>query len=251
MGWRIGIDVGGTFTDFVLVDGASGKVVHYKEPSTPADPARAVETGVAALLDAAAVAPGDVDLIVHGTTISLNSILQRRGAKVALVVSRGNRDLMEIARVRMAHAYDFYTKPERPLVSRDRVVTCEARLDADGTAWLNPDEAELDRVAAQLAAMKPDAVAVVIMNAYLDPAFEARIADGLQRRMQAVPIAASTAIWSEMREYERATVAVMNAYVAPTMQGYYARLERSFHAKGFTAPLSMTTSNGEIGRAHV
>ena len=99
-------------------------------------------------------------------------------------------------------------------------------------------------LAAQLAAMKPDAVAVVIMNAYLDPAFEARIADGLQRRMQAVPIAASTAIWSEMREYERATVAVMNAYVAPTTQGYYARLERGFHAKGFTAPLSMTTSNG-------
>ena len=89
MGWRIGIDVGGTFTDFVLVDGASGKVVHYKEPSTPADPARAVETGVAALLDAAAVAPGDVDLIVHGTTISLNSILQRRGAKVALVGANG------------------------------------------------------------------------------------------------------------------------------------------------------------------
>src|SRR5260221_13145422 len=96
---KVGIDVGGTFTDFVLMDRLSGRTVHHKESSTPSDPAQAVEIGIAGLLDRAGVAAADVELVVHGTTIALNAILQRRGADVAVVVSRGNRDLLEIARL--------------------------------------------------------------------------------------------------------------------------------------------------------
>ena len=118
-GHRVGIDVGGTFTDLVLADPASGRLVSHKEPSTPADPSAAVETGLRTLLDEAEVAAEQVAMVVHGTTI-------------ALVVSRGNRDVLEIARRRRASPYDIFARKEAPVVARDRVFECLARARADG-----------------------------------------------------------------------------------------------------------------------
>jgi len=240
---RIGIDVGGTFTDFVMIEQASGAFHYHKEPSTPADPSEAVGRGLGRLLTLAQAAPDEVDLIVHGTTISLNSILQRRGARVALVVSEGNRDLLEIARVHMADSYGFFAQPEAPLVPRDRVIEAPVRIMADGALARTASDADVAMLAARLAAMEVEAVAVVLLNAPTNPAAEADLAARLGRHL-AVPVTASTAIWSEVREYERAMVAVMNAYISPILHAYYTRLETHVAGNGITAPVSITTSNG-------
>lgn len=239
----LGIDVGGTFTDFVLLDQRSGTLHSHKELSSPAEPAQAIAAGTTALLARAGVSATAVGLVVHGTTIALNAILQRRGAPLALVVSPGNRDLVEMARVRIRSSFDFFARPEVPLVSRDRVVELAARLDRTGRPVTMPDEAEYDRVAAQLSTLAVDAVAVVLLHAYANPSFEAAAAAALAERLR-VPVTASTAIWSASREYERAMVAVMNAYVSPMMRAYYSGLESTLRALGITAPLSLTTSNG-------
>jgi N-methylhydantoinase A len=242
--YRIGIDVGGTFTDFVLLDPASGRLVHHKEPSTPHDPSAAVESGIAALLARAGAVASSVGRIAHGTTIGLNAILQRRGARVGVVTAEGNGDLLEIGRVRMSDPYGFFALPETPLARRDHVFEIPARVGSNGAVERTPDAADYDRVAASLLVAEVDAVCVVILNAYLNPAFEESVADGLAARMAGTPVAASTSIWSEAREYERGVVAVMNAFIAPLMHRYYQRLEQHFTAGGFVAPISITTSNG-------
>jgi len=241
---RIGIDVGGTFTDFVALDRDSGRLVHHKEPSTPASPAEAVESGTAALLKVTGAGPGDVEMVVHGTTIALNAILQRRGAKVALVTSKGNRDLLEIARLRITDPYDFFAMPEAPVLPRDRVVELPARLDADGSIAFAPTDADIEKAGKALAAMNVDSVAVVILNAFVDPDFEIGIAKRLAAYLPGINVTASSEIWPEMREYERGMVCVLNAYVTPIMHAYYDRLAKAFAAQGVTAPLSITANNG-------
>lgn len=241
---RIGIDVGGTFTDFVLTDPATGRLAHHKEPSTPADPALAVHRGLPVLLAAAQVAAGAVDMIAHGTTLALNAILQRRGAPVALVVSRGNRDVMEIARLRIGNAYSFSAKPEPPLVPRDLVFEVSARLAADGSVIAEAPPDEIDSVAALIRASGVQAVAVMLLNAYRNPGAEAALATALAARMPGLPVAASATLWPEMREYERALVTTLNAHVAPLMRSYYARLQAGFIEAGVTATIAITASNG-------
>lgn len=244
MTYRIGIDVGGTFTDFVLLDRLSGRRVHHKEASTPSDPSRAVDSGVQLLLEKAGVAPAEVELIVHGTTISLNALLQRKGAKVALVTSTGSRDILELARIRMSHSFDFFAQPEQPLVPRERVLELPARVGAHGDVVARPSSADYTVVCKQLLAMQVDAVVVSVVNGYLQPQLEEDISQALSAGMGVVPIVAATAIWAESSEYERTMIAVMNGYITPIMHAYYDRLETLFAARGLSAPLSITASNG-------
>ena len=121
-GSRIGIDVGGTFTDFVLADPRNDSLIYYKEPSTPDEPSRALIDGLKSLLEKAGISSGEVATIMHGTTIGLNAIIQRRGASIGLVVTKGYRDILEIARSRMPSSLDFNSRKEEPLVARDRIV---------------------------------------------------------------------------------------------------------------------------------
>ena len=139
---RIGIDVGGTFTDFVLAEMESGALTRFKEASVPSDPSRSVENGLPVLVERAGVRPDDVELIVHGTTLLVNAIIQRRGAKVALVVSKGNRGILEIARANLAHTQDFTLRKEEPLVPRDLIFETSARTLTDGTVIDRPAEGE-------------------------------------------------------------------------------------------------------------
>lgn len=243
LGLRIGIDVGGTFTDFVMLDRDGGPLHYHKEPSTPADPAAAIDSGLANLLAKAGVAPDAVEFVVHGTTISLNAILQRRGARVALVVSQGNRDLLEIARVHMDDSYGFFAQPDAPLVTRDHAVEISTRIMADGTLSRTADAAEIDAVAAAIRAMNVEAVSVVLLNAAANVTAEQALAGQLAARLS-IPVSASTQLWSEVREYERGMVAVMNAYITPILQRYYDRLRSNIVARGIAAPVSITTSNG-------
>jgi N-methylhydantoinase A len=240
---RVGIDVGGTFTDFVL-SGTAGGLVFHKEPSTPDDPSAAVESGLLALVRKAGIGMGDIGLLVHGTTLGLNAIIQRRGGPIGLVVSPGNRDVLEIARCRMPNSVDFHLTKEESLVPRDLSFEIPARMKADGTVLVRPDAADYDRVAAALLEAKVATVAVMLLHSYLHPALEAEVAAELGRRLPGVPVTASAAIWPEAREYERTLVAVLNGFIAPLMQGYFARLQDRLTLRGLRAPITITTSNG-------
>jgi N-methylhydantoinase A len=243
---RIGIDVGGTFTDFVLAapggGAAPGRTVHHKEPSTPHDPAAAVITGLTTLLNTAGTRPETITGITHGTTIGLNAIIRRRGARLALVVTDGYRDLLEIGRSRMP-SFDLYASKEPALVPRDRVTEIAARLHPDGHAAAVPDGKELDRVAAEITAGGADAAALTILHAHTNPGFEAEIAAGLSARA-GIPVAASATVWPEIREYERTLVTLLNASITPLMRDYLARLEAGIRDLGITAPVHIAASNG-------
>ncbi|MFC4116862.1 hydantoinase/oxoprolinase family protein [Nonomuraea zeae] len=241
---RIGIDVGGTFTDLVAVVPERGLVVHHKEPSTPADPSKAVADGLAAILAQAELRPEEVAGLTHGTTIGLNAVIQRRGARIALVVTEGYRDILEIGRSRMPSSFDLYAGKEEPLVPRNRIVELAARLSPRGEPVTEPDAAELDRAAAALRATGADAAAVVILHGYTDPAFEEGIAAGLRERLPGLPVTASATVWPEVREYERALVACLNAYIQPLMRDYFARLESRVRGLGVPAPIFISASNG-------
>ncbi|GAA3567275.1 hydantoinase/oxoprolinase family protein [Nonomuraea rosea] len=241
---RIGIDVGGTFTDLVAVVPERGLVIHHKEPSTPADPSKAVADGLAAILAQAELRPEEVAGLTHGTTIGLNAVIQRRGARIALVVTEGYRDILEIGRSRMPSSFDLYAGKEEPLVPRNRIVELPARLGPRGEPVTTPDAADLDRAAARLRATGADAAAVVILHGYTDPAFEEGVAASLRERLPGLPVTASATVWPEVREYERALVACLNAYIQPLMRDYFARLESRVRGLGVPAPIFISASNG-------
>ncbi|NVP57466.1 hydantoinase/oxoprolinase family protein [Mycoplana rhizolycopersici] len=243
-GARIGIDVGGTFTDFVLANPGEERLVYYKEPSTPDDPSRALIEGLKSLLEKAGIGAGQVATIMHGTTIGLNAIIQRRGATIALVVTKGYRDILEIARSRMPSSFDFHASKEEPLVPRYRIVEIDARLSASGDVTNLPDEAELDRVAAELAALGVEAAALVLINGYTKPALEIDLASRLSQKANGLEITSAAAIWPEIREYERTLVACLNAYIQPLMHRYFTGLKSGLERDGVVAPILVTASNG-------
>lgn len=242
--WRIGIDVGGTFNDFVAAENGTGRRVFFKEPSVPNDPSLAVERGIGGLLARAGIAASDVELVMHGTTLALNSILQRKGPRLGMVVSRGNRDVLEIARSRMPSAFDFTAKRETPLIPRNLVFEVNARSLSNGEQVYTPTEAELDALAEQLRSSNLEAVAVMLVNSFRHPELEQQVAEGLRKRLPDLPITESAAIWPEMREYERGLLAALNAYIQPLMQSYFDKLESRMRGLGLTAPIFITTNNG-------
>ena len=229
---RVGIDVGGTFTDLVLVDTDTGGLTFYKEPSRPAEPAEAVVQGLAGIIDRAGVAPADIGLLVHGTTLGLNTIIQRRGAKLALVVSNGNRDVFEIGRSRMPSSYDLSVPKEEPLVPRDLVFEVSARMLADGTVETTPRPEELSQLAAELRRHEVDAVAIMFLNAYVDGSLEEEVGKALEAALPDVLITHSARLWPEIREYERALVAALNAYIHPLVSRYLGRLRERLDDMG-------------------
>lgn len=241
---RIGVDVGGTFTDFVMADLATGTLTRFKEPSTPDDPSRAVEEGFAQVVERAGVDPSSVELVVHGTTITLNTIIQRRGVPTALVVSRGNRDVFEIGRARLPSSFNFHTGKEEPLIPRDLIFEVSARAAADGQIIVPFDESEADEIAEAMMANGIVAVAVMLLNSYVDGRLEDRVAEALRARLPGVLVTRSSEIWPEIREYERALVAALNAYVHPMMDRYLGALERRLARAGGRGALYITASNG-------
>jgi N-methylhydantoinase A len=242
--YRIGIDVGGTFTDFVMADRRKDRLIFHKEPSVPLDPAQAIARGIAALLEQEGASAGQIEVITHGTTLGLNAIIQERGCRVALIVSAGNRDVMELARGRLPSSYNFRLGREKALVGRRDVFEVSARMLSDGEILRRTEAPELDTLAETLRQRSYDAVAVMLLNSYADPAPEATLADALAQRLPGVPVTASAQVWPEVKEYERALIAVLNAYIHPLMSGYFDRLSTYLADMGVTAALYITSNNG-------
>lgn len=243
-GCRIGIDVGGTFTDFVLADGETGEITIYKEPSVPSDPSASVERGLPHLLARAGRKPEDVQLIVHGTTIGLNAIIQRRGAKMGMVVSPNMRGILEIGRSQMPDAFSFLVPKETPLVPRRQILESGTRILNDGTVEGETTDADIAAMAETFRAAGVEAVAVVLIHGYRRMDVERDIAERLAAHLPGVAITASATVWPEQREYERGMIALMNAYVQPIMTSYLDRLERRVKGLGIAAPIYITANNG-------
>jgi len=213
---RIGVDTGGTFTDFVLLDG--GRMAVHKVRSTPDDPSRAILQGIADL--GADLRKPDV---VHGSTVATNALLERRGARVALVTTAGFEDVLRIGRQTRRALYDFLVEDRRPLVDPALTFGLPERLAADGSVLVPLDDAAIDAVAGALRAGGAESVAVCLLHAYVDAGHERRVAARLEAA--GLPVSASHRVLPEYREFERSSTTVVNAYVTPLMASYLSRLE--------------------------
>ena len=238
---RIGVDVGGTFTD-VILQLADGTASIRKVLSTPPDYDRAVVDAVAGLTTNA----GEVDSVVHGTTVATNAVLERRGAVTALLTTAGFRDVLELRRLRIPRMYDpFWRKPD-PLVPRRLRLEVLERIAADGTVIRPVDPEQVRRLAAELRSAGAESVAVCLLHSYRSPEHEALVGAVLREELPGVTVSLSSDILREQREYERSATTVVNAYVRPLMGRYVAEIRRGLDAAGVRAPLTIMQSSGGV-----
>ena len=220
---RIGVDTGGTFTDCVTFAGSEIRIL--KVFSTPTDSSRGILEGVRQLAEREAPMPLD---IVHGTTVGTNSLLERRGARVALVTTAGFEDLIEIGRQARPSLYDLNVQREPPLVPRSMRWGVRERTDAGGVALFRPNAGELHRLCSEIKRSRAESIAVCFLFSFLNPASERAVARVLRRLK--IPVSVSHEILPEFREYERLSTVVINAYLAPRLGAYLARLQAAFES---------------------
>ncbi|MFP6748386.1 MAG: hydantoinase/oxoprolinase family protein [Alphaproteobacteria bacterium] len=243
-GARLAIDIGGTFTDVVLEYG--GRLDSLKLLTTPEAPERAVQRGVDDILRRCGVNVSDVALIIHGTTLATNALIERKGARTALVTTEGFRDSLEIAYEHRFEQYDLFMERPAPLVERDWRFTVPERIAADGSVLLELDEAALRALAADLGKTAVEAVAVCFLHSYVNPDHERRAGAILAEALGEVSITLSAEVCPEIREYDRASTACANAYVQPMIAGYLSRLEGGLRAAGLACPLLLMMSSGGV-----
>ena len=245
MSARVGVDIGGTFTDLVLRL-ADGTLRVSKVSSTPEDPGLAVVRGLDALLRAAGVPPATVVEVVHGTTVASNTILQKKGARVGLLTTRGFRDVLEIGRVRTPDLFDLTWEKPEPLVERRHRLEVDERIAADGAIVRPLDREGLLAAAERLVADGADVVAISFINSYVNPVHE-RVAESLlTARFPTLDVTASYRVLPEIKEYERTSTTVVNAYLLPVMRRYLANLAAGLRGIGVEAPLLVVASNGGV-----
>ncbi|HVC55697.1 MAG TPA: hydantoinase/oxoprolinase family protein [Stellaceae bacterium] len=246
--FRAGVDIGGTFTDIVLL-GDDGVRHTRKVSSTVDDYARAIVDGLAALLgEIGAPAQGIVELL-HGTTVASNAILEHKGARTGLITTRGFRDVLEIRNLRMPRLYDMsWTKPP-PLVERRLRVEVDERVNAAGGIDRPLDEASVERAVRFLVAEGVEAIAVCLLHSYLNPAHEARVKAIASRLAPDIALSVSAEVLPVINEYERTSTTVINAYVRPIVENYLNRLIAEVERSGIDAPLLLMQSNGGLTTA--
>ena len=236
---RIGVEVGGTFTDLVSIE--DGRVRVEKVPST----AHAPELGALAAIDAVGAHLAEVDDIVHGSTVATNAILERKGARVCLFVTAGFRDLLYLQRHNRAQIYDlFYRKPE-PVIARHDTFEVHERINADGSVAIALEEQALDAlIERELSNGHYQGAAVCLLNSYANPVNELRVAQLIAARFPQLPVSCSIDVNREFREYERCSTTALAAYVQPVIDGYLRRFERALGERGYTGRFSIMQSNG-------
>ncbi len=243
MSERVGIDIGGTFTDMVLMDGEGG-VFTVKVPSTPDDYSRGIAEGLAAELAAREIPADGIAELIHGTTVATNAILEKRGARTGLLTTEGFRDVLEIRRLRMPRLYDLrWTKPPALAARADRLEVPE-RIDHKGRVLTALDEAAAGAAIDRLLASGVEAVAISLINAYANGAHEERLAEMVRARAPDLPLCISSEILPEIKEYERTSTVVVNAYILPVVSRYLRRLREALDALSTTAPLKIMQSSG-------
>src|SRR5438093_667879 len=240
----IAIDVGGTFVDVVSYDRESGVVEIEKQPSTPD---RLAEEILAAIEHLPATAGGDIQRLLHGSTVAINALVQRRGATVGLITTKGFRDVLELARGNRPFIYDWVWVPPEPLVPRDRRKEVTERQGPHGEEVAPLDRAELIEAADELVQdHHVDALAICFLHAYANPKHEREAAEAIAMAHPGLAVTISSDVASEWHEYERTSTAVINAYVRPIFGGYVHRVQRRLHDAGMSRPIGVMQSNGGV-----
>jgi N-methylhydantoinase A len=243
--YRLGIDIGGTFTDLQVLDEETGRQVALKTPSTEA-PEDAVVAGLRALETRHGIPPREIGFFSHGTTIGVNTLLTRTGARVGVITTRGFRDVLELRRLRLPKANDFFVAKPVSLVPRRLVREVDERVLADGSVRTPIERPGVEAAARALRAEGVQAIAVCFLHAYRNPVHERLAKDWIAAAFPELYVCASAEIWPQQREYERFLIAVMNAYVGERLRTYFRRLERRVAELGTTCRVFSTKSNGGI-----
>ncbi|MEM1316403.1 MAG: hydantoinase/oxoprolinase family protein, partial [Pseudomonadota bacterium] len=241
---RLGVDIGGTFTDVVLEDGE--RLVSAKVLTTYAAPEDAILQGLAEVCAQAGVEPGEVSQIIHGTTLATNALIERRGAKTALITTKGFRDVIEMRTESRFEQYDLNLRMPDPLLPRNRRYVVTERLRADGEVLVPLDRAEVEVLAEELGEAGYEAIAVGLLHSYVDDAHERMVAEVLAEKLPGVLVSLSSQVSPQMREYERFNTTIANAYIQPLMKSYLDRLRARLAEAGADCPVFLMHSGGGI-----
>lgn len=251
MNIRIGIDIGGTFTDLQILDETTGVLNSLKTPTTPDDPSIGLLAGITEAAARFGFDIGDVRLLLHGTTIATNAVLERKLARGLLFTTDGFRDVLEIGRHARRDVYGLRPQVEPPLIPRDRRLGVAERMRADGSVERALTAEALDAAADAVRRIKPDTVAICLLNANVDPAHEYRLRDHLLAAFPELQVSISAEVSPEIREFERTSTTVLNALLVPIVRSYLDRLQRRLAESGVSARLLLVQSNGGVCSAAI
>lgn len=248
MGYRLGVDVGGTFTDLLLLETEGGAFWRHKTPSTPHDSSEGILEGVRAICGKAGITAREIEFFLHGTTVATNAVLEGKGARVGLVTTEGYRDIMQIARSFVPGGlagWIIWPKPQ-PLAALEDTVTVKGRMNAEGNEVRPLDDADIRAQLLRLKANGVEAVTVSLINAYANGAHEQRIGQIAAEVLPGLPVSLSHEVLPEMQEYERTLTTVANAAVRPVVGRYVANLRTRLEAEGMAGKLSLLRSDGGL-----
>ena len=243
---RIGLDVGGTFTDFTVLDEQSGALHFHKVPSTPDDPSEAIRIGLSGLLEMVGHSGAEVAFLAHGTTVATNMVVERRGAKTGLLTTRGFRDILEIGRQTRPNLYDYRDRNPDPVVPREHRHEITERVRFDGSVEKSLDTEELEAAVSMLRAAGVEAIAICFLHSYRDETHEQAARAIVERLMPDCFLSLSSEVLPEFREFERTSTTAINAYVGPRMAAYCAKLGSDLTALGLTCNAHTFHSNGGL-----
>jgi 5-oxoprolinase (ATP-hydrolysing) len=244
--YRIGFDIGGTFTDFILLDRSSGTIRLHKCLTTPQDPSEGALAGLAELVSGAGLALSDIAEIVHGTTLVTNALIERRGASLGMITTAGFRDVIEMGTEQRYDIYDLFLQYPDPLVARRHRLEVPERLDRDGNVVTPLDHGAVKQAARKLMAAGAEAIAICFLHAYRNPAHEKAAAAAIREEFPDVALSLSSEVVAELWEYQRFVTTCANAYVQPLMDRYLKRLERELWTQGFRGALRLMQSAGGL-----
>lgn len=247
--WKVGVDIGGTFIDFCALEANSGRVASLKVLTTPEDPGAELMTGLTLLAEREGFDPTHMTRFVHGTTVGINTIIQRKGAPLALFTNAGFEDVIELARLRMPDMYSLFCSRPDPLISRDMVFGIPARMRADGTESKAPDMAVMESAVVAAKANGAQGIIVSFLHAWRNAAQEASVRAAITRLAPDLFVFTSAEVWPVIREYERSSTAILNGYVHPRVSGYLTALEERLKGRGVPARPMLTKSNGGLMNA--
>src|ERR687886_439831 len=248
MAHRLGVDVGGTFTDLLLVHDETGRLHRVKTPSTPADPAQGVLHGVRRICEESGVPPEELAYVMHGTTVATNALLEAKGARVGLITTKGFKQILHLARSQTPGplaGWIIMIKPDPPAALEDTREAKE-RMSAQGEVVEPVDRAQVEEIVRDLVESGVETLTVSLINSYANPAHEREIRDVIHSIYPDFPVTISSDVLPEFREYERTLTACMNSYVRPKVETYVRTLERSLREVGIGGDLNLLRSDAGL-----
>ena len=244
--YRVGVDIGGTFTDFCVFDERTQQVHALKVLSTPETPGREVIEGLRQLEERFSVSPAEIAYFTHGTTVGVNTVIQKKGIRLCLFATERFVDVLEIARLKMPDPYHLKSRRPDPLVPRDRVLPVRERVRSDGRVDTPLDAGSVEQAVERARALGAEGIVIALINAYRNPVHEQEVAAQIRRIAPDLPVFCSSEVWSIVREYERTMTAVIHGYVQPRVSRYLDSLQSALAEAGVPAPALVTKSNGGV-----